>query len=397
MQNIYDTRQKIKTIFLLISVILVGGFLYVSNKLVHDLSIEERNKMEIWADATRAVASEDMNMDMGLILKIIQSNTSIPVIIADENDIIKQTLNIKIPQDNPNKFLEKKLQDFKKGSNIIEIYLDKNTKQYLYYDDSILLKRLSYYPHVQLGVMILFILIAYLALMSSKKAEQNKVWVGLSKETAHQLGTPISSLMAWMDLLELNGVDKGLLADMGKDIKRLSIIAERFSKIGSKPEMDFVYVNEVLTNATEYMRRRVSNKVKITTHVPEEAVGAMMCLPLVEWVIENLCKNAIDAMDGQGSIDIYLKIDAQKCYIDVKDTGKGISRKHFKTVFNPGYTTKKRGWGLGLTLVKRIIEEYHDGKIYVKESEVNKGTTFRIELKKSLNVFWSHRMMYYCL
>lgn len=382
MQNIYDTRQKIKTIFLLISVILVGGFLYVSNKLVHDLSIEERNKMEIWADATRAVASEDMNMDMGLILKIIQSNTSIPVIIADENDIIKQTLNIKIPQDNPDKFLEKKLQDFKKGSNIIEIYLDKNTKQYLYYDDSILLKRLSYYPHVQLGVMILFILIAYLALMSSKKAEQNKVWVGLSKETAHQLGTPISSLMAWMDLLELNGVDKGLLADMGKDIKRLSIIAERFSKIGSKPEMDFVYVNEVLTNATEYMRRRVSNKVKITTHVPEEAVGAMMCLPLVEWVIENLCKNAIDAMDGQGSIDIYLKIDAQKCYIDVKDTGKGISRKHFKTVFNTGYTTKKRGWGLGLTLVKRIIEEYHDGKIYVKESEVNKGTTFRIELKK---------------
>ena len=382
MQNIYDTRQKIKTIFLLISVILVGGFLYVSNKLVHDLSIEERNKMEIWADATRAVASEDMNMDMGLILKIIQSNTSIPIIIADENDIIKQTLNIKIPQDNPDKFLEKKLQDFKKGSNIIEIYLDKNTKQYLYYDDSILLKRLSYYPHVQLGVMILFILIAYLALMSSKKAEQNKVWVGLSKETAHQLGTPISSLMAWMDLLELNGVDKGLLADMGKDIKRLSIIAERFSKIGSKPEMDFVYVNEVLTNATEYMRRRVSNKVKITTHVPEEAVGAMMCLPLVEWVIENLCKNAIDAMDGQGSIDIYLKIDAQKCYIDVKDTGKGISRKHFKTVFNPGYTTKKRGWGLGLTLVKRIIEEYHDGKIYVKESEVNKGTTFRIELKK---------------
>lgn len=382
MQNIYDTRQKIKTIFLLISVILVGGFLYVSNKLVHDLSIEERNKMEIWADATRAVASEDMNMDMGLILKIIQSNTSIPVIIADESDVIKQTLNIKIPQDNPDKFLKKKLQDFKKGSNIIEIYLDKNTKQYLYYDDSILLKRLSYYPHVQLGVMILFILIAYLALMSSKKAEQNKVWVGLSKETAHQLGTPISSLMAWMDLLELNGVDKGLLADMGKDIKRLSIIAERFSKIGSKPEMDFVYVNEVLTNATEYMRRRVSNKVKITTHVPEEAVGAMMCLPLVEWVIENLCKNAIDAMDGQGSIDIYLKIDAQKCYIDVKDTGKGISRKHFKTVFNPGYTTKKRGWGLGLTLVKRIIEEYHDGKIYVKESEVNKGTTFRIELKR---------------
>lgn len=383
MQNIYDARQRIKIVFLLISMLLVGIFLYISNRLVADLSIEERNKMEIWAEATREVASSDTDMDMGLILKIIQSNTSIPVIVADEQDSIRQILNLKIPEKSPDTYLKNKLEEFKSGSNKIEIYIDENTRQYLYYDDSILLKRLSYFPYIQLSVMLLFILIAYLALISSKKAEQNKVWVGLSKETAHQLGTPISSLLAWLDLLELNGVDKELLSDMGKDVKRLSVIAERFSKIGSKPEMKFMYINEVLINATDYMRRRISNKVQLTTNLPQEPIGGMYCLPLLEWVVENLCKNAIDAMDGEGCIDVSLQADKDKCYIDVKDTGKGIPRNRFKTVFNPGYTTKKRGWGLGLTLVKRIIEEYHEGRIYVKESEPGKGTTFRIELKRS--------------
>ena len=383
MQNIYDARQKVKIVFLLVSMLLVGIFLYISNQLVADLSVEERNKMEIWAEATREVASNDTDMDMGLILKIIQSNTSIPVIVADEQDSIRQILNLKIPEKFPDVYLRKKLEEFKSGSNKIEIYIDEHTRQYLYYDDSILLKRLSYFPYIQLAVMLLFILIAYLALMSSKKAEQNKVWVGLSKETAHQLGTPISSLLAWLDLLELNGVDKDLLNDMGKDVKRLSVIAERFSKIGSKPEMKFMYINEVLVNATDYMRRRISNKVQLMTHLPEEPIGGMYCLPLLEWVIENLCKNAIDAMDGEGSIDVSLQADKDKCYIDVRDTGKGIPRKRFKTVFNPGYPTIKRGWGLGLTLVKRIIEEYHEGRIYVKESEPGKGTTFRIELKRS--------------
>ncbi len=383
MQNIYDARQKVKIVFLLVSMLLVGIFLYISNQLVADLSVEERNKMEIWAEATREVASSDTDMDMGLILKIIQSNTSIPVIVADEQDSIRQILNLKIPEKSPDLYLKKKLKEFKSSSNKIEIYIDEHTRQYLYYDDSILLKRLSYFPYIQLAVMLLFIMIAYFALMSSKKAEQNKVWVGLSKETAHQLGTPISSLLAWLDLLELNGVDKELLKDMSKDVNRLSVIAERFSKIGSKPEMKFMYVNEVLINATDYMRRRTSNKVQITTHLPQESIGGMYCLPLLEWVIENLCKNAIDAMDGEGKIDVSLQADNDKCYIEVKDTGKGILRKHFKTIFNPGYTTKKRGWGLGLTLVKRIIEEYHEGRIYVKESELGKGTTFRIELKRS--------------
>ena len=382
MQNIYDVRQKGKLIFLLISVLLVGGVLYVSNDLVDDLSVEERKKMEIWAEATRELASDKTEMSMELILKVIQSNTSIPAILVDENGAINQYVNLNLPESDPEKYLQRKLAQLQSGSNVIEISLGGDEKQYLYYDDSILLKRLSFYPYVQLGVMVLFVLIVYFALISTKKAEQNKVWVGLSKETAHQLGTPISSLMAWMDLLEASGVDPALLSDMNKDVKRLSVIAERFSKIGSKPEMELVYVNEVLENATEYMRRRVSSKVQITTHLPSDAEGAMVCLPLFEWVIENLCKNAVDAMNGEGRIDVYLTSERQQIYIDIKDTGKGIARKNFKTVFNPGYTTKKRGWGLGLTLAKRIIEEYHAGRIFVKESEVGKGTTFRIELKR---------------
>lgn len=382
MQNIYDARQKGKLIFLLISVLLVGGVLYVSNDLVEDLSIEERKKMEIWAEATRELASDKTEMSMELILKVIQSNTSIPVIIVDDTGEINQYLNLNLPETDTEKYLQEKLEQLKSKSNLIEINLGDGEKQYLYYDDSILLKRLSLYPYVQLGVMVLFVLIVYFALISTKKAEQNKVWVGLSKETAHQLGTPISSLMAWMDLLESSGVDPSLLSDMNKDVNRLSVIAERFSKIGSKPEMELIYVNEVLENATEYMRRRVSDKVLITTHLPSDAEGAMVCLSLFEWVIENLCKNAVDAMNGEGRIDVYMTSEKQQIYIDIKDTGKGIARKNFKTVFNPGYTTKKRGWGLGLTLAKRIIEDYHAGRIYVKDSEVGKGTTFRIELKR---------------
>ena len=382
MQNIYDARQKGKLIFLLISVLLVGGVLYVSNDLVEDLSIEERKKMEIWAEATRELASDKTEMSMELILKVIQSNTSIPAIIVDDTGEINQYLNLNLPETDTEKYLQEKLEQLKSKSNLIEINLGDEEKQYLYYDDSILLKRLSLYPYVQLGVMVLFVLIVYFALISTKKAEQNKVWVGLSKETAHQLGTPISSLMAWMDLLESSGVDSSLLSDMNKDVNRLSVIAERFSKIGSKPEMELIYVNEVLENATQYMRRRVSDKVLITTHLPSDAEGAMVCLSLFEWVIENLCKNAVDAMNGEGRIDVYMTSEKQQIYIDIKDTGKGIARKNFKTVFNPGYTTKKRGWGLGLTLAKRIIEDYHAGRIYVKDSEVGKGTTFRIELTR---------------
>lgn len=329
---------------MLISVLLVGGVLYVSNDLVEDLSIEERKKMEIWAEATRELASDKTEMSMELILKVIQSNTSIPAIIVDDTGEINQYLNLNLPETDTEKYLQEKLEQLKSKSNLIEINLGDGEKQYLYYDDSILLKRLSLYPYVQLGVMVLFVLIVYFALISTKKAEQNKVWVGLSKETAHQLGTPISSLMAWMDLLESSGVDPSLLSDMNKDVNRLSVIAERFSKIGSKPEMELIYVNEVLENATEYMRRRVSDKVLITTHLPSDAEGAMVCLSLFEWVIENLCKNAVDAMNGEGRIDVYMTSEKQQIYIDIKIRARGLHGKISKRFLIRG-TRPRNGVG----------------------------------------------------
>lgn len=283
-------------------------------------------------------------------------------------------------------YLRGKLQRMKRSENIIPIIIDKNTTQYLYYEDSTVLHRLAYFPYIELVVMLIFIAVVYFALVSVKKAEQNKVWVGLSKETAHQLGTPISSLMAWTQMLDTLGVDADIVRDMDKDVHRLSVIADRFSKIGSKPEMELAFINESVISSLEYMRTRISKRVMLTINTSDESnSGVMLCQSLFEWVMENLTKNAVDAMQGEGSLTITVTDGGEMAVIDVKDSGKGIPRKNFKTVFNPGYTTKKRGWGLGLTLVKRIIEEYHGGKIYVKESEVGQGTTFRIELPKVSN------------
>ena len=283
-------------------------------------------------------------------------------------------------------YLRGKLQRMKRSENIIPIVIDKNTTQYLYYEDSTVLHRLAYFPYIELVVMLIFIAVVYFALISVKKAEQNKVWVGLSKETAHQLGTPISSLMAWTQMLDSLGVDADIVRDMDKDVHRLSVIADRFSKIGSKPEMELAFINESVISSLEYMRTRISKRVMLTINTTDESnSGVMLCQSLFEWVMENLTKNAVDAMQGEGSLTITVTDGGEMAVIDVKDSGKGIPRKNFKTVFNPGYTTKKRGWGLGLTLVKRIIEEYHGGKIYVKESEIGHGTTFRIELPKVSN------------
>lgn len=377
MRNIYRTRQKFKIAFIVISLLLVSAFLYVSEKLVQDLSKEELNKMEIWAEATRLAAS-DTNTDLGLILKILQSNSSIPVIIVDSEDRVMGTANI---SQKDSVSLQKKYLDFKEIGNVIEVPIDEETKQYLYYDDSVLLKYLALFPYVQLGVMILFLLICYIALMNSKRAEQNQVWVGLSKETAHQLGTPISSLMAWVEVLKMNDMDKNLVADMEKDISRLSVIAERFSKIGSSPELVPENLSQVVRSSAEYMQRRASSKITFEVNIEEVSDPVKLCVPLMEWVIENLCKNAIDAMSGIGTLKVELMQDVDMCYIDITDTGKGIARKNFNTVFRPGYTTKERGWGLGLALVKRIVEEYHNGRVYVKDSELGKGTTFRVELR----------------
>lgn len=382
MNSIYDSRQRLKYVFIIGAVVIAIASVFVSDLLIKDLAREERQKIEVWAEATRVVTSEDPSLNMKLILQIIQGNTSIPVMLCNEQDSVMNYKNIELPEKNVEEFLYQKAQELKKKNQPIPIDMEDGTFQYLYYDDSINLKRLLIYPYAQLSVMAVFILIAFLALTSTKRAEQNKVWVGLSKETAHQLGTPISSLIAWVEYLKMKEVDPSLLEEMGKDVKRLETIADRFSKIGSQPEPVPLDIRDSIRAALNYMETRISSKVKITVEAPEEPVMVLMNDSLFAWVVENLCKNAVDAMGGQGDIRFHIEEKAKKVYIDVSDTGKGILKSKFKTVFNPGYTTKKRGWGLGLSLVKRIIESYHGGKIYVKNSEIGKGTTFRIELNR---------------
>lgn len=382
MNSIYDSRQRLKYVFIIGAVVIAIASVFVSDLLIKDLAREERQKIEVWAEATRVVTSEDPSLNMKLILQIIQGNTSIPVMLCNEQDSVMNYKNIELPEKNVEEFLYQKAQELKKKNQPIPIDMEDGTFQYLYYDDSINLKRLLIYPYAQLSVMAVFILIAFLALTSTKRAEQNKVWVGLSKETAHQLGTPISSLIAWVEYLKMKEVDPSLLGEMEKDVKRLETIADRFSKIGSQPEPVPLDIRDSIRAALNYMETRISSKVKITVEAPEEPVMVLMNDSLFAWVVENLCKNAVDAMGGQGDIRFHIEEKAKKVYIDVSDTGKGILKSKFKTVFNPGYTTKKRGWGLGLSLVKRIIESYHGGKIYVKNSEIGKGTTFRIELNR---------------
>lgn len=385
MRNIYDSGQMLKYGFIIVAMAIAVLSLIYSDTLVKNLAKEERQRMEIWAKAQQVMTNGDPDIDeslkMELVLGVISGNTTIPVIRCDENDSIVESNNIDLPEDESTVYEQKKLREFKAKNPPIVIDFNDGTYHYLYYDDSIILKRLNIYPYAQLTVMFLFILIAFLALSSTKRAEQNKVWVGLSKETAHQLGTPISSLIAWVEYLKTKDIDPGLLNEMGKDVGRLEMIADRFSKIGSDPDPIPIDVNQAILSSLDYMRRRISSKVKIHTELPDTPVWVSMNDSLFSWVIENLVKNAVDAMEGQGEITFHLEEVKNTVRIDVTDTGKGIPKSRFKTVFSPGYTTKTRGWGLGLSLVKRIIESYHNGKIYVKSSEVGKGTTFRIELR----------------
>lgn len=381
MNSIYDSRQRLKYLFIIAAIFIAIASVFVSDLLIKDLAREEREKIEIWAEATRVLTSEDPSLNMNLILKIIQGNTSIPVMLCNDQDSVMNYKNIELPEKGADEYLRKKVEVLKHKNQPLPIDMGDGTFQYLYYDDSINLKRLLVYPYAQLSVMAVFILLAFIALASTKRAEQNKVWVGLSKETAHQLGTPISSLIAWLEYLKLKDIDPALLAEMEKDVKRLEMIAERFSKIGSTPEPVPVDICQSIRSALEYMQTRISSKVKISIEAPDHPVIVLMNNSLFAWVVENLCKNAVDAMEGQGSITFHVEEKGKNVRIDVTDTGKGILKSRFKTVFNPGYTTKKRGWGLGLSLVKRIVESYHGGKIFVKSSEIGKGTTFRIELR----------------
>ena len=395
MANIYELRRYGKIAFLIASASVVALFLYFSNGLISDLSAQERERMEIWADATKQIISATSGTgnaggtDIDFLLSIIQRNTTIPVLLTDSQGNILQHRNFKLPatEGDPrnDEFLKERLDRLRGSSNTIRIELAPGETHYLYYEDSTLLRRLSVFPYIQLLVMLAFIAVVYFAVLSTKKAEQNKVWVGLSKETAHQLGTPISSLMAWMELLPDMGVDPDTVAEMNKDVNRLSTIASRFSKIGSAPRMEPADLNVITSEASGYMATRISPKISLRCNTAAGTLPVMACAPLLAWVIENLVKNAVDAMDGNGNITVETKSTLTGASIEISDTGKGISRKNFDTIFRPGYTTKKRGWGLGLTLARRIIEEYHGGRIYVARSAPGAGTTFRIDIPRVTN------------
>ena len=383
-----DRIRQVKIILVLAAIVIAVTSLIISNIFVKDLAKEERNKMEIWADAMRSFNMADETTDLGLVLKVMNDNNTIPVIVLDNKGLVQICRNVDVGNRSEKdsvayvSHLGKRLYD---AGRFIRISMDDaNKKAYVdvCYDDSTILKRLAYYPYVQLGVVLIFVVVAIFALLTSKKAEQNKVWVGLSKETAHQLGTPISSLMAWIEILKENYPDDDLIPEMVQDVKRLQLIADRFSKIGSLPEPVPSSLSDVVDHVIDYMDRRTSSKVLMTKKFPQNDIIVNLNASLFEWVIENLCKNAVDAMEGEGHITIEVLDLPGKAVIEVTDDGKGIRKKDISSVFKPGFTTKKRGWGLGLSLAKRIVEEYHHGRIFVKRSEVGVGTTFRIEIKK---------------
>ncbi len=376
-----DRIRQVKIVLVVTAVVIAVASLVVSHLLVKDLQREERNKMEVWAQAMQSLQEADENTDLTLVLSVIQGNKTIPVIVLDSEEQVMDYRNVDIKARDSARYVADYGHRMYKAGHFIQIG-DSVDYQLVCYDESTLLKRLSQYPYWQLGIVMIFVVVAIFALLSSKRAEQNKVWVGLSKETAHQLGTPISSLMAWVEILKENYPDDELIPEMNNDVKRLELIADRFSKIGSLPEPVEASMNEVLTHVADYMDRRTSKKVEIIRKLPKEEVVVNMNASLFEWVIENLCKNAVDAMEGCGRIVLSLIDEGTKVVIEVADNGKGIRRKDLKSVFTPGFTTKKRGWGLGLSLAKRIVEEYHKGRIFVKSSEVGVGTTFRIEMPK---------------
>ncbi len=392
MANIYDMRRYGTMAFLLIAAGLAVLFLCISDNIVKKLAEQERQRMEIWADATKAIANPDAASDnIDFLLSIIQSNRTIPVLLTDDEGNILDQRNFDLPEPpdtleplyiSPANevFLNKRLKALRNTSKVIVIDIPGGESQYLYYEDSRLLRMLGYYPYIQVVVMLVFVVLVYFAVISTKKAEQNKVWVGLTKETAHQLGTPISSLMAWMELLESLGVDPDTVAEMNKDVTRLSTIASRFGKVGSKPTLEPQDLNAVVTDAASYMSTRISTRISLTVNCCQGPLMVNLSDSLFQWVMENLIKNAVDAMDADGAITVTTGRTDRNAWIEVADTGKGLPRKRFKTIFNPGYTTKKRGWGLGLALGRRIIEQYHHGRIYVAASELGRGTTFRIDL-----------------
>ncbi len=383
--NIYTRKQRWKLALLMAAMAIGLASLWYTNRLVQKLSIQEKKNVELWAGAVKQLS--DLRIDAGDVsfaLEVLRSNNTIPMILTDSSGNINSIRNIDSSYATNSAYMQELIAEMREAHEPIEIVFGRvSEKNYVFYKDSMLLRQLRYYPFFQLGVITLFLLVSYLAFSSSRKAEQNQVWVGMAKETAHQLGTPLSSLMAWVEFLKSKGREDDHLEEMEKDISRLNTITERFSKIGSAPSLKKENIVDVINNSMNYIRSRTSSRVSFElenghSHALEASINA----PLFEWVLENLFKNAVDAMTGEGHISVSITDQQQFLYIDISDTGKGISKSRFKTVFKPGFTSKSRGWGLGLSLSKRIIEEYHGGHIFVKNSEVNKGTTFRIVLPK---------------
>jgi signal transduction histidine kinase len=381
--EIYNKKRRWKFLLFMGAASISAFSILYTNRLTSELKEEEHKKMELWAEASRHLVmdidhSEEM---LSIIIQIITNNTSIPIIITEDNDQIVMHRNIQLPRKNQEAHLEQVLQKMKRYKQPILIRLSENELQYIYYQDSIILTKLQWFPIVQLLVVFVFMLVSYLAFSIARKWEQDQVWVGMARETAHQLGTPTTSLLGWVDVLKLKNADAGLIEEMRFDIQRLQTITSRFSKIGSKPDLHSENIEEVISRMVDYLRKRSSRKVNYHLHtVPLLNPNIPLSRPLFEWVIENLCKNAIDAMQGEGDIIIELNSGKNEIVIDITDTGKGMSRTVQKTVFKPGFSTKLRGWGLGLTLAKRIVEQYHKGKIRILGSVPGKGTTFRITL-----------------
>ncbi len=382
--NIYNRKQKWK--FVLLSVAVIIGLLtfFVTYNLTHKLTLEERKKVELWAKGMKYLSSQEVtNNDYTFALEVIQNNETVPVILTDKNENIITSINLDENRIDDDDYMQRQLRKMKSENPPIVVYLMEGDKNYIFYRDSTLLTQLMFFPVIQLGVITLFLVVAYWAFSASRKAEQNNVWVGMSKETAHQLGTPTSSLMANLELLRLQNVDEAIVREIEKDVERLEMITERFSKIGSPPVMKKENIVDVLQHALDYVKARTSQKVHFITNLNE--VGMVMMRlnrPLLSWVVENVCKNAIDSMEGVGRLSVTLDDRIQYVFIDIKDEGKGISKNQHSAIFRPGFTTKQRGWGLGLTLAKRIIETYHNGRIFVLNSTPGEGTTMRLVLKK---------------
>lgn len=384
-----DRIRQVKIVLVVIAILMAVASVMVSHRLTRDLEAEEHNKMGVWAEAMRSLNTADENTDLNLVLRVIDENHTIPVIVLNQQGRVQTVRNVDTGRRHDadsTAYVAQMASRLKAGGHYIRIYLDEDHADgYIdvCYDDSLTLKRLAVYPYIQIGAVLLFVGVAVIALLTSKRAEQNRVWVGLSKETAHQLGTPISSLMAWVEILRENYPDDDLIPEMDKDVKRLQLIADRFSKIGSLPEPVPVSLDTTLRHVVDYMDRRTSRRVVISVSHTQGDQTVNLNASLFEWVIENLCKNAVDAMGGDGGkITITTGTSPKGVWIEVADTGKGIPKKDVGNVFRPGFTTKRRGWGLGLSLAKRIVEEYHHGRIYVKSSEPGVGTVFRIELRQ---------------